>query len=145
MNLITHDKAYSIFPQATFEDRRSLVFVNEGDSAIKAREKYEERGWTFVEGYEVQPLDRRSPFAKGVRRLGDSKCWSISLHHENDGTACTSHWDSNSWRLTFAKNRPPMNVWVLLHNPSIFHFSYLVNHRLAYRVRKGVMGIGYDE
>jgi len=145
MNLITHDKAYSIFPQATFEDRRSLIFVKEGDSAIKACEKYEERGWTFTEGYEIQPLNRQSPFVKGIRRLGDSKCWSISLHPEKDGTACTSSWDSNSWRLTFPNNRPPKNVWVLLHNPSIFHFSYLVNHRLAYCIRKEVMEIGYNK
>lgn len=143
MNLITHDKAYSIFPQATFEDRRSLIFVKAGDSAARARAKYEERGWEFVEGYEDQQRDPLSPFAKGIRRLGDYKCWSISLHPEGDRT--TSLWESNSWKLGYANNLTPVNAWALLDKPSIFHFSYLINRPLACRLNKEVMTIGYIE
>jgi len=146
MNLITHDKAYSIFPRSTFEDRRSLIFDKDGDSAVKARAKYEVRGWTFVEGLEVQ-VERRgpfSPFRKGIRRLGDTKCWSISLDREQDRN--TSVWDSNSWKLVYVgNNATPTNIWVLLDCPSVFHFSYLVNHRLAYHLRMEYMTIGYDE
>jgi len=99
MNLITHDKAYSIFPRETFEDRRSLIFVKDGDSTVKARERYEERGWTFVEGYEIQQRDPLSAFGKGIRRLGDSKCWSVSLHPDQDRTKSVA--ESNSWKLVY--------------------------------------------
>jgi len=144
MNLITHDKAYSIFPRATFEDRRSLIFDKDGDSAAKARAKYEERSWTFVEGLEVQRRGPFSPFSKGTRRLGDSKCWSISLDPQKDRN--TSVWDSNSWKLVYVgNNATPTNIWVLLDCPSVFHFTYLVNHRLAYLLRMEYMTIGYDE
>jgi hypothetical protein len=143
MNLITHDKAYSIFPRATFEDRRSLIFVKDGESAVKARAKYEERGWAFVEGYELERRDRYSPFGKGIRRLGDSRCWSISLHSKQDRT--TSFWGSNSWKLEYSNNLTPRNIWALLNNPMLFHFTYLINHPLSFRLRREVMTIGYDE
>ena len=145
MNLVTHDKAYSIFPQATFEDRRSLIFVKDGDSAVKAHAKYEERGWAFVEGCEVQTQDPLSPFGKGNRRLGDSKCWSISLHPEQDRTTSHCHWESNSWKLVYTNNRTPGNIWALLDNPRVFHFTYLVNQRLAFHLRNEARTIGYNE
>lgn len=142
MNLITHDKAYSIFPRETFENRRSLIF--DKYSAVNARSKYEERGWTFVKVSEIQPQSQLSPFRRGVRRLGDSKCWSISLHH--DQYRNTSVWESNSWKLMYTgNNATPMNIWVLLDRPSVFHFTYLVNHRLAQHVRREYLTNGYNE
>lgn len=144
MNLITHDRAFSIFPRATFGDRSSLIFIKDGDSAVKAREKYEKRGWTFVEGYEIQQQDPLSGFGKGIRRLGDAKCWTISLDADEDRTK--SDWESNSWKLVYGISSTPMNIWELYDNPPcLFRFTYLVNHRLARRLRKEAMTIGYNE
>jgi len=143
MNLITHDKAYSIFPRATFEDRRSLVFVKEGAAAVETCAVYKGRGWTFVNASEIKSLHQSSPFTKGIRRLGDSKCWSISLQPEQKRTA--SVWDSNSWKFTFEHDLTPKNIWVLLNNPVILDFSYLVNHRLARQLGKECMELGYNQ
>jgi hypothetical protein len=143
MNLITHDKAYSIFPQATFEDRRSLIFVKDGDSMVKAREKYEERGWTFVEGHDIHQRDPLSEFGIGIRRLGDSKCWSISLYPNQSHTK--SVWESNSWKLMYGNDLTPMNIWMLVDKPCIFHFTLLVHHALGFRLRNEAMTIGYNE
>jgi hypothetical protein len=144
MNLITHNKAYSIFPRATFKDRCSLMFESKvRDSMVKARDKYEKRGWTFVEGYEIQQHDPLSGFRKGIRRLGDSKCWSISLDANQDRTR--SDWDLNSWKLMYAGNNfTPVNIWVLFDYPSIFRFTYLMNHTLVRRHRKDAMTMGYN-
>jgi len=145
MNLITHDKAYSIFPRATFENRRSLMFVKDDDSTVKAREKYEERGWTFVKRFEIEQHDLFSGFGKGIRRLGDSKCWSISLDPDQDRKKST--WESNSWKLVYGDSLTPtpMNIWLLFDNPDIYRFTYLMNHTLARRLRRDLMTIGYEE
>ena len=123
MNLITYDKAYSIFPRATFGERRSLIFVQDEDLAAMARAKYEQRGWSFIEAYQVPTNDPLSSFAKGSRHLGDSKCWSITLHPERDHLAST--WESNSWKLEYENNQTPKNVWILLKNPML-HWTYLL-------------------
>ena len=138
MNLITYDKAYSIFPRETFEDRCSLKFGNDSDndddSAIKSRAKYEERGWTFVDERELWALQvryRYSPFAEGIRRLGDSRCWSISLHPEQ--RRGRSLWESNSWKVMHSALSGPTNSWALLDNPRTLHFSYLIHNGLAFK------------
>ena len=45
MNVITHDTAYSFFPWATFEERRSLICLDGDDIREKAFRKYSDRGW----------------------------------------------------------------------------------------------------
>jgi hypothetical protein len=142
MNLITCDKAYSIFPRATFEERRSLIFERDNrkvilnnkdtDLVAKSREKYEKHGWSFIEAYEILQQDPLSSFAKGYRYLGDSNCWSITLHPEHErvnGTCKSSTWESNSWELVYENGQTPKNVWMLLRNP-LFHWSYLICLRL---------------
>jgi len=129
MNLITSDKAYSIFPRATFEERRSLIFVNkETDFASQARAKYEERGWSFIEACDVQQQDPISSFAKGPRYLGDSNCWSITLHPEYEcvnGTCNWRTWESNSWELQYKNGQAPEHVWTLMRHPKL-HWTYLI-------------------
>ncbi|KIM40832.1 hypothetical protein M413DRAFT_40033, partial [Hebeloma cylindrosporum] len=60
MNIITHDKAYSVFPRATFEERRSLVHVKDTDST--ALTKYEERGWQLIQDIKSEDPEVYSMF-----------------------------------------------------------------------------------
>ncbi|KIM41069.1 hypothetical protein M413DRAFT_47916, partial [Hebeloma cylindrosporum] len=79
MNFITHNKAYSIYPHATFIERRSLS-LHQSEHASAGILKYETRGWSNVEY--LDPIEYSNPassFAKGSRRIGDRKCWTISL------------------------------------------------------------------
>ncbi|KAI0029336.1 hypothetical protein K488DRAFT_15199, partial [Vararia minispora EC-137] len=50
MNIITHEKAYSLFPLATFEKREALIIKcqHERERDQIARQKYLSRGWTMV-------------------------------------------------------------------------------------------------
>lgn len=124
MNLITHNKAYSIFPHETFEQRRSLIHVRDAESALKARSKYETRGWRFIteiDDDEVQNL--KSAFAPGSRHLGDSKCWTIPLHPELDYSP--KYWEANCWGLRYNIDSSPIHMWTLIQRR--LHFTYLLD------------------
>ena len=78
MNVITHDAAYSLFPYATFQQRRSFIFGGNGRKQDDARDKYRRRGWKLelrMEGCEM--IDPRSDFSWRRRRVGDRHCWMI--------------------------------------------------------------------
>ncbi|KZV58845.1 hypothetical protein PENSPDRAFT_550431, partial [Peniophora sp. CONT] len=77
MNVITHSKAYSLFPQLTFEKRLSRIFAasSSGDFEFAdVRRKYTDRGFTFVSTVPGDPV-------QGVveRWVGDSDTWSVPL------------------------------------------------------------------
>jgi len=80
MNLITHERAYSLYPHATFEERRSLVISTEGSKQETARKKYTERGWTMVKtGQDEDIRNAKSDFTSCQRYIGDSRCWTIPI------------------------------------------------------------------
>lgn len=80
MNLITHERAYSLYPRATFEERRSLVISTEGSKQETARKKYTERGWIMVKtGQDEDIRNARSDFTPCQRYIGDSRCWTIPI------------------------------------------------------------------
>jgi len=134
MNMITHDKAYSIFPWATFEERRSLIHVKDLEVEMMARLKYEGRGWQFINGTDVnESRDRPASFIRGPRQLGDSRCWMIQLHPAQDPTP--NMWESNSWSLNYDAYENPTHVWMLLKSPRRLHFSYLVDSALVHHIK----------
>lgn len=51
MNIITHNKVYSFFPRATFEDRRSLKDIPRDfkPTTLKPLAKCKARGWKIVD------------------------------------------------------------------------------------------------
>lgn len=97
MNLITHESAYSLYPHATFEERRSLVISTEGSRQESARNKYRERGWTMVEaGQDEDIRNARSDFTPRRRYIGDSRCWTIPILPKLDlpeGFLATNTWE----------------------------------------------------
>jgi hypothetical protein len=117
MNLITHNKAYSIYPRATFFERRSLTHLHPTKD-FKALLKYENRGWTLVHSF--HPKDYASPsssFAVGPRRLGDKRCWTIDLLPVMD--LPRGDIESNTWSFGTAIIRKrevtlyPIHNWIL--------------------------------
>ena len=102
MNFITHEKAYSLYPHATFEERRSLVISTEGSKQDTARKKYAKRGWTMVKtALDEDIRNARSDFTPLQRYIGDSRCWTIpilpmlTLPDPEDFTT------TNSWELKY--------------------------------------------
>jgi hypothetical protein len=132
MNVITHDTAYSIYPRATFIERRSLV-CKRLESSSEGRVKYERRGWIQLpylnaKGFENLP----SSFARGPRRLGDRQCWTITLLPTVD--LQNNYIDSNTWNLHYFGRGGPSNWkfylshnWMLLKEKRLLDNIYLMD------------------
>jgi hypothetical protein len=102
MNLITHEKAYSLYPHATFEESRSLVISTEGSKQESARSKYAERGWTMVRTAQDEDIrNARSDFTPNRRHIGDSRCWTIPILP----------------KLDVNEDLMATNTWELIYNP----------------------------
>jgi len=84
MNVISSRAAYSLFPQATFVQHKSLNIDTSGEGRELARLKYASRGWNMIS--HVSPddaLNRRSDFRIGFRWIGDKRTWTIPLPFES--------------------------------------------------------------
>ncbi len=80
MNIISHSHAYSLFPKATFDQKRALIITTSGSGQEVGRGKYRDRGWKFFEypsAFEV--TDSESEFQAGLRWVGDRKCLTLPL------------------------------------------------------------------
>ncbi|TCD68642.1 hypothetical protein EIP91_010297 [Steccherinum ochraceum] len=125
MNVISYEKAYSLYPRASIVNHRSLVTcMQPSNGQPAALKKYADRGFsieTFVGGYDRD-------FALGKRYIGDGDCWTLNL----DMTGVQAHWAPNdvstplthdpvcatSWDLTVScdpRNKP---VDLTTHNKS---------------------------
>jgi len=126
MNIITHDKAYSFYPKATFEERLSLMISTEGSKQDTARAKYVSRGWGMITSPSLSELSNpKSPFSPAKRYVGDSQCWTIPLKHEHASYLPEGFIESNTWALKYnADYIPAMLFQVLLTD--CLDFSYLV-------------------
>lgn len=127
MNLISHEKAYSLYPRGTFNERRSLIFHREGSSeeaAKVAREKYVARGWSMVEGLpQDEAMDPTLAFSAGSRYIGDSKCWTIPILPKL--RLPEGYIEINSWNLLYDKANDAEMLFTILFSPTL-RYSYLV-------------------
>ncbi|KDR77631.1 hypothetical protein GALMADRAFT_119757 [Galerina marginata CBS 339.88] len=124
MNVITHDMAYSLYPHATFEERRSLIISTEGSKQDHARAKYAKRGWSLIERPSLDETKRPvSDFATGLRYVGDSRCWKIPILPEMD--IPSSFIESNSWQLTYNESLEGVMSFSILLTDNL-RYSYLV-------------------
>ncbi|KAF7341848.1 hypothetical protein MSAN_02040300 [Mycena sanguinolenta] len=77
MNVITHDKALSLYPRSTFVTNEALVVETAGAGQEAGRQKYADRGWTLIH---TMSASRNSELGVRVRRsVGDRFTWTISL------------------------------------------------------------------
>ena len=81
MNLITYYGAYSLYPKATFEERRTLICATVVDHE-RAIQKYQSRGWKlqFTIPREEQ-INTGSSLRFEDRWVGDNKCWFLPFYN----------------------------------------------------------------
>ena len=127
MNLISHEKAYSLYPRGTFKERRSLVHSKEGvgeEAAKVARDKYVARGWEMVETLmEDEIMDPTSAFAAGSRYVGDSKCWTVPIFPKLQ--LREGYIETNSWDQVYNEDNDPEILFTILMAPTL-RYCYLV-------------------
>ena len=74
MNCIAFDAAYSLYPQATFEQRMSLCIASRNDRRAEFK-KYRNRGWKLI--LITPPQEKKS---KGAPFHGDVIRWVHDRH-----------------------------------------------------------------
>ncbi|KAF9474988.1 hypothetical protein BDN70DRAFT_884268 [Pholiota conissans] len=144
MNIITHDRAYSFYPCATFSERRSLVCARPQLDFL-AHSKYFVRGWAVNWSASREEIDDpRSSFKRGIRHVGDAHCWVLpvfpSLKVDSDHTLLVSSHeqnyviDANSWDIQYNMAlRPKMDYYFVTSDR--LSSPYLVdNHSLHLRL-----------
>lgn len=89
MNFITYNGAYSLFPRATFEERKGLIFRTPCDPS-EALAKYMSRGWDLRDTItDEEQSNLASSLRAETRWVGDKKSWIfrfkvVSPNLEND-------------------------------------------------------------
>ncbi|KAH9948727.1 hypothetical protein B0H21DRAFT_844604 [Amylocystis lapponica] len=81
MNVISYEKAYALYPRATFEERRSFICAKDS-LPQEIIEKYSTRGWEMMEWLKLPEAQRNKDnrtFRFGLRRVSDSQSWIIAL------------------------------------------------------------------
>lgn len=81
MNFFSWDKAFSLYPWATFMAFKTLAFFRSTDPESrfsKARTKYEQRGYQFIDS-DFEDVPPACAFNKGPRRVGDWRSWVMVL------------------------------------------------------------------
>ncbi|PPR07586.1 hypothetical protein CVT24_006949 [Panaeolus cyanescens] len=101
MNFITCNHAYSLFPRATFDERRALI--NRYPSGVDQQciDKYIDRGWSMEDtANQADFAFRNALFAEGPRYIGDKKTWKLPLPnpiHDRHADLI----EGNSWQILF--------------------------------------------
>ncbi|KDR69023.1 hypothetical protein GALMADRAFT_145762 [Galerina marginata CBS 339.88] len=131
MNVITHEKAYSLYPRATFDQRRALSYIppatelNDTEARKIAQLKYVSRGWQIVDQITDDEFrDPGSVFAPGERHLGDSKCWTLPILPKLE--LPESNIEANSWSLLYRGNLEPWMIFAVFRSWNL-RFIYLIS------------------
>jgi len=87
MNAITHEAAYALFPNATFEENITLLTTKESIKRDQAIQKYAARGWKAVSTISSEDQENKNaPLRSGKRWISDNQTWIIPLDASGVGS-----------------------------------------------------------
>ncbi|KAJ7187140.1 hypothetical protein C8R46DRAFT_1058996 [Mycena filopes] len=75
MNIISHEKAYALYPWSTFIAHQALIIETPGAGQEAARQKYANRGWSMIKLPRVHGVE----LSRMARCVGDRFTWTIAL------------------------------------------------------------------
>ena len=106
MNVISHDRAFSLYPVSTFFHCQSIVCGTLSPSERDAAGKYQLRGWHVQD---VLNLDEMTTRARELecrrRRVGDARCWTLRLDLNETGPNPIHEGNPCSWIMTPSQMR----------------------------------------
>ncbi|EGO00169.1 hypothetical protein SERLA73DRAFT_107166 [Serpula lacrymans var. lacrymans S7.3] len=140
MNVIAFDAAYSLYPMATFEDRRALKLTNPRPHYISALHKYVHRGWRLIAYINAHDeLSRSSFFLSRARWVNDQHSWIVPLNMEGvhlrpsmSPSSENISWDPvihNSWTLARTNDEKEYSEIYSQYQPShttVCRYNYTV-------------------
>ncbi|TCD68637.1 hypothetical protein EIP91_010292 [Steccherinum ochraceum] len=136
MNIVSFEKAYSLYPRASIVNHRSLVTCMEpSEGQPAALKKYSDRGFrieTIVGSYDPD-------FPLGDRYIGDCNCWTLNLDMSgvqtsfavNEVSTPLTHdpVSATSWSLEVSPGDPHRLVDLVTDNG--LHSEFLFYHYTA--------------
>lgn len=137
MNIITYDAAYSLYPKATFGERRTLALSVETPNEERALGKYAVRGWRITQNIlSHEERDSKSSFyLDSTRWVDDKKSWVVSFDLSGvvmppplSMTSESFDWDpsvQNSWTL-IKRGRSKVLITYRVAKSTLFRYNYLV-------------------
>jgi hypothetical protein len=140
MNFISFNAAYSLYPRATFEERRSLSFSVLTESDIRCLAKYSVRGWLTLSDLWPHDAAAQTTFYMDRERwVTDSFSWIVPLDTTGvEPRPCISpvsqpfSWDPieyNSWVLIKPEKKDTMYLSYHILRPTPFRYTYLFANR----------------
>jgi hypothetical protein len=147
VNVISWNKAYSIFPDATFLERETFVLLPLDDSSKKAIVKYGERGWkNWTSSENQRPDEKELPRSLApkptdqFRRVGDTKTWIVDLNIDSVGIPSTPDYvlehacfitEELSWQASHHPG-PSFRLWAILVENPILRYKYCEADRINF-------------
>lgn len=137
MQVISAQHAISLYPFATFSQRRSLVLKTKGNDQTTAIQKYKDRGWTICKQADVlleaANTSRWTDFRGCLRRVGDRLCWNIPLPDVRTPPdyipLASDPVHGNSWGLRHynsTESKIAMETLLDFETESRFQFQYVI-------------------
>lgn len=106
MNVISYEKAYSLYPRASIVNHRSLVTCQvPSNGQPVALKKYADRGFIIETTVGHDDPD----FPLGRRYLGDRDCWTVDL----DMNGVEAHWAVNDFSTRLTHDPVCATSWAL--------------------------------
>ena len=110
MNVIAWDRAYSLYPRATFEKRHSLYLRADVDTEVI--DKYKERGWEMLVPAMDHSWDPALFKLSDPRWIGDGRSWVLRLPTEG----VTPPPPANERSLPMTRDPCAATAWCLVHD-----------------------------
>jgi hypothetical protein len=139
MNIISYDAAHSLYPRATFEERRTLAMSVSTPGEIEALGKYAVRGWKIQE--DIWAHEENKPRTSSfhmfqIRWVNDNKTWTIPLDVTGvimrpppSATSDAFTWDpvvQNSWKLARRVGGLRLVMTYFTAKSTVFRYNYLI-------------------
>ncbi|RDB16872.1 hypothetical protein Hypma_002444 [Hypsizygus marmoreus] len=132
MNIISHDKAVSFYPRATFDVLETLHIHYYGGNSLNCSKR---EGWTV----KTIPMLNLREIRTNFRSVGDRLCWTIPLGGET--LAADYRVEANSWRHNFSMYNRMRYTLVLNYR---MKFNYVQGHNTARESGEAAMKRHYD-
>ena len=82
LNVISWDRAYSLYPRCTFEHRKAIIFRHSSHKFGEVLQKYSDRGFEFTTTRANTHLSHDPAIASQSRWIGDKHSWVFELPTE---------------------------------------------------------------
>ncbi|ESK89566.1 hypothetical protein Moror_8699 [Moniliophthora roreri MCA 2997] len=129
MNVIGYSHAISLYPKSTFRNRVTLRNGRRRQQeakAIRARKKYEDRGWETITSVDaIAALAYNSDLNMFTRYPGDKYCWTVELPpvdnfvESEPGLGRAEYLKAHSWRLNYVNWTETRTVLKVFSQPQL--------------------------